>query len=180
MAIESGRVNCFTWPRIPTSSPGGHEGPSDAARRETRQAPRASFGEESREKLRGRLLHREERPTLERNIIDTSEKARANYRYVIGQHFGLVNIYERGQRTCNSLADIFNACVSSRLSTASMVALGDKALLATRSTPLIFCIALNNCAYVDWIASLQQARKRSSVSRFCPHALDPENDTFII
>ena len=35
----------------------------------------------------GRLLHREERPTLERNIIDTSERARANYRNLIGQHF---------------------------------------------------------------------------------------------
>ena len=34
------------------------------------------------------VFHREERPTLERNIIDTSERARANYRYVIGQHFG--------------------------------------------------------------------------------------------
>jgi hypothetical protein len=41
-----------------------------------------------------KLFHREERPTLERNIIDTSERARANYRYLNGQHFGLVKIYE--------------------------------------------------------------------------------------
>jgi hypothetical protein len=36
----------------------------------------------------GELFHREERPTLERNIIDVSERARANYRYLICQHFG--------------------------------------------------------------------------------------------
>jgi hypothetical protein len=35
-------------------------------------------------------------------------------------------------------------------------------------------------SYVDWIASLEQARERSSVCRFCPDALDPENNTFII
>jgi hypothetical protein len=35
------------------------------------------------------LFHREERPALERNIIDTSERRRTNYRYdEIGQHFG--------------------------------------------------------------------------------------------
>ena len=31
-----------------------------------------------------KLFHREERPALERNIIDTSEWTCANYRYVIG------------------------------------------------------------------------------------------------
>ena len=41
------------------------------------------------ESYRWKLFHREERPALERYIIDTSERARANYRYVIGQHFGL-------------------------------------------------------------------------------------------
>ena len=50
---------------------------------------RQSFGDEKEGKRRWKLFHREERPTLERNIIDTSERARANYRYVIGQHFGL-------------------------------------------------------------------------------------------
>lgn len=49
----------------------------------------------------GKLFHGEESPALQRNIIDTSERGRANYRYGIGHHFGLVNIYERPQRTCN-------------------------------------------------------------------------------
>ena len=40
-------------------------------------------------KLRRKLFHREERPALERDIIDTSEWTCANYRYVPGQHFGL-------------------------------------------------------------------------------------------
>jgi hypothetical protein len=47
------------------------------------------LGTERKESCRWKLFHREERPTLERNIIDTSERARASYRYVIGQHFGL-------------------------------------------------------------------------------------------
>jgi len=47
------------------------------------------FGDRKEGKLRWKLFHREERPALERNIIDTSERARAKYRYVIGQHFGL-------------------------------------------------------------------------------------------
>ena len=38
-----------------------------------------------------KLFHREERPSPERNIIDTSERARANYRYVGGLHFWLLN-----------------------------------------------------------------------------------------
>jgi hypothetical protein len=38
---------------------------------------------------RWKLFHREEHPTLERHIIDASERALANYRYVIGQHFGV-------------------------------------------------------------------------------------------
>ena len=46
------------------------------------------------------LLHREERPAPERNIIDTSEWTRTNYRYVTGHHFGLSGrgaspLYER-------------------------------------------------------------------------------------
>ena len=35
------------------------------------------------------LFHREERPALERNIIDTPKRACANYRNVMGQHFGV-------------------------------------------------------------------------------------------
>ena len=45
---------------------------------------------EKEAKLRWKLFHREECPTPERNIIDTSEWARANYRYVMGQHLGLL------------------------------------------------------------------------------------------
>jgi hypothetical protein len=37
-----------------------------------------------------KLFHREECQALESNIIDTSERACANYRYVSGQHFGLL------------------------------------------------------------------------------------------
>ena len=47
------------------------------------------WGREGGKATGGKLFHREERPALERNIIDTSERAHANYRYVIGQHFGL-------------------------------------------------------------------------------------------
>ena len=54
------------------------------------------------------LFHRAKRPVLERNIIDTSERACANYRYVIGQHFWHVNIYKRAQRTCNLRAEFEN------------------------------------------------------------------------
>jgi hypothetical protein len=43
-----------------------------------------------------KLFHREECPALERNIIDTSERACASYRYVSGQHFGLLKRYTRG------------------------------------------------------------------------------------
>jgi hypothetical protein len=47
------------------------------------------LGPKRTESYRWKLLHREERPTLERNIIDTSERALVNYRYMIGQHFDL-------------------------------------------------------------------------------------------
>jgi hypothetical protein len=50
---------------------------------------RERFENRKEGKLRGRLLHREERPARERYIIDTSEWTCASYRYVIGQHFGL-------------------------------------------------------------------------------------------
>jgi hypothetical protein len=50
-------------------------------------APRFEDREEG--KLRGKLLHREQRLALERNIVDTSEGTRANYRCVSGQHFGV-------------------------------------------------------------------------------------------
>ena len=53
-----------------------------------RPKERQSFGAKKEGSDRRKLFHREERPTLERNIIDTSERARANYRYVIGEHFG--------------------------------------------------------------------------------------------
>ena len=39
-------------------------------------------------KRRWKLFHREERPALERHIIDTSEWTFANHRYVMGQHSG--------------------------------------------------------------------------------------------
>ena len=38
---------------------------------------------------RWKLLHREQRPALERDIIDASEWTWANDRYVMGQYFGL-------------------------------------------------------------------------------------------
>ena len=66
----------------------GHEQGSGEARPTSAELARELLGPKG-EKLRWKLFHREERPTLERNIIDTSERARANYRYVIGQHFGL-------------------------------------------------------------------------------------------
>jgi hypothetical protein len=55
-----------------------------------RENERQSFrdGKEGKATER-KLLHREERPARERNVIDTSERARTNYRYVIGQHFGV-------------------------------------------------------------------------------------------
>ena len=54
-----------------------------------REKSRQNLRTKGRKATGGKLFHREERPALERNIIDTSERARANYRYVIGQHFGL-------------------------------------------------------------------------------------------
>jgi hypothetical protein len=54
-----------------------------------RDNERQNLRTEGRRATGGKLFHREEHPPLERNIIDTSERARANYRYVIGQHFGL-------------------------------------------------------------------------------------------
>jgi hypothetical protein len=44
---------------------------------------------ERKESYRWKLFHREERPALERDIIDASEWTWANDRYVMGQHFGL-------------------------------------------------------------------------------------------
>jgi hypothetical protein len=86
-----------------------------------RDNERQNLRTEGRRVTGGKLFHREERPTLERNIIDTSERARASYRYMIGQHFGLVNLYERGRRTCNSLQSNLNVCVSGRLSGRSVM-----------------------------------------------------------
>jgi hypothetical protein len=37
---------------------------------------------------------REERPAFERNTIDMSEWTCVNYRYVMGQHFDFLDIYE--------------------------------------------------------------------------------------
>jgi hypothetical protein len=48
-----------------------------------------ALGTERRESYGWKLFHREERPALERDIIDTSEWTCAKYRYVLGQHFGL-------------------------------------------------------------------------------------------
>jgi hypothetical protein len=69
-------------------------GPPTGASRE-----RQSFWTKEEGKLRGKLFHREERPALERDTIDTSEGAPANYRYVIGQHWG-ITVYERTRPTC--------------------------------------------------------------------------------
>ena len=61
------------------------EGPSDERR--TRGVALSFENEGGR--IRVELFDRKERPPLKHNIIDTSERARANYRYVREQHFGL-------------------------------------------------------------------------------------------
>ena len=58
------------------------------------------WGREKRGKLRRRLFHREERPTLERNIIDTSERTCANHRYVMGVAFWVLAYTSEARRTC--------------------------------------------------------------------------------
>jgi hypothetical protein len=63
-----------------------------------RDNERQNLRTEGRRVNGGKLFHREERPARERDIIDTSEWTWANYRYVIGQHFGLWR-YTNG--TCN-------------------------------------------------------------------------------
>jgi hypothetical protein len=92
----------------------------DTVPRSARRSARV-FGAIKEGSDRRKLFHLEERPALKRDIIDTSERARANYRYMIGQHFGLVNLYERGRRTCNSLQSNLNVCVSGRLSGRSVM-----------------------------------------------------------
>jgi hypothetical protein len=52
-----------------------------------RTSARASGAERS-EIYGWKLFHREERPALERNTIDTSEWTCEDHRYAIGQHFG--------------------------------------------------------------------------------------------
>jgi hypothetical protein len=54
-----------------------------------REKSRQNLRTEGRRATGGKLFHRENRPARERDIIDTSERARANYRYVIGQHLGV-------------------------------------------------------------------------------------------
>jgi hypothetical protein len=39
-------------------------------------------------------------PAFERHIIDTSEWACVNYRYVTGYHFGIFDVYKRARRRC--------------------------------------------------------------------------------
>ena len=65
-------------------------------------------------KLRWKLFHREERPALERHIIDTSEWTCANHRCVIGHAFWFaVKLYERAQRTCDIVQNNFeHSCIS--------------------------------------------------------------------
>ncbi len=64
----------------------------------TEELFRAQQAHERAPELRGReggkatawkLFRREERPALERNIIDTPKRTRADYRNVMGQHFGV-------------------------------------------------------------------------------------------
>ena len=43
----------------------------------------------------GKLFHREQRPALERNIIDTSDWTWATHRYVTGRHFWLLRYTSR-------------------------------------------------------------------------------------
>jgi len=54
-----------------------------------REKSRQNLRTEGRRVTGGKLFHREQRPALKRNIIDTSEWTCANYRYVTGHHFGL-------------------------------------------------------------------------------------------
>ena len=49
---------------------------------------RRSLGDPKEGNLRWKLFHREERPAVERHIIDTSEWTFANHRCVMGKHFG--------------------------------------------------------------------------------------------
>ena len=53
-----------------------------------RETERHSLGDGKQVKLRWKLFHREKRPALERNTIDTSEWTFANHRCVMGKHFG--------------------------------------------------------------------------------------------
>jgi hypothetical protein len=53
-----------------------------------RERQRKSFCERREGIKDGKLFHREKPPALERHIFDTSDLARANYRFVmIGKHF---------------------------------------------------------------------------------------------
>jgi hypothetical protein len=75
---------------------------------------RQSFGEPKRRESYGwKLFHRKERPALERSIIDTSEWARANYRYVMKQHLDLFKRYTSGlselAARCGYLSAVYRA-----------------------------------------------------------------------
>ena len=83
--FATSRIDCHWWQRV--FGYGWKDGCGYGPQKRSKE--RQSFGAIEERRDRRKLFHREERPTLERNIIDTSERARANYRYLIGQHFGL-------------------------------------------------------------------------------------------
>ena len=58
-----------------------------------------------------KLFHREECPALERNIIDTSEWTCASYRYVMGQHLGLLKDIRAATANLRLLGKMILACV---------------------------------------------------------------------
>jgi hypothetical protein len=87
-----------------------------------RPKERQSIGAIKEGSDRRKLFHREKRPALERNIIDTSERARTNYRYVIGQHLACEDI-RVGTANLQLCAKIVNVYVFDRLSARS-VAIG--------------------------------------------------------
>jgi hypothetical protein len=91
----------------------------DTVPRSARRSARV-FGAIKEGSDRRKLFHREERPALKRDIIDTSERARTNYRYVIGQHSSCKDI-RASSANLQLCAKNLNVCVSCRLSTRSVM-----------------------------------------------------------
>ena len=99
------RVDFHWWRRVLDL---GRRGFLDTGSQQAQELAPELWGTERRESYGWKLFHREERPALERNIIDTSEWARANYRYVIGQHFGLCKRYTSGHSELATLCKEFD------------------------------------------------------------------------